>query len=255
LVAEGSLLPKPERSPFLNTIGSPFLLWSDGLVLPKVRAVGQTESIRVSLLHFSCSLFLPYTERRSLMLLRSPWPARASAQALSIAVLLSTATPARVAAQAAQAEVPTPTHAAALPTLAAPPAPPAPPTPPVPHPPAPAAPAPPLPLPPAPPAVPPAPSAPPIPPHPADREIAAQTNNERGRADAIAGIDHPRTAKSQRDSRERQVLGHPQQGRGRRQWAENERLRAASEAARREAERMMINARSPMDWRNRYSGE
>jgi hypothetical protein len=55
-------------------------------------------------------------------------------------------------------------------------------------------------------------------------------------------------------SKSQQRRQRKQQEPGRQQWATNERLRVANEAARREAERM-INAASPMDWRNRYSSD
>jgi hypothetical protein len=81
---------------------------------------------------------------------------------------------------------------------------------------------------------------------PVDDSTANATINAAGDTDSIGA------PKSQH--RKQRALGTRQQEHGNRQWVTNERLRVANEAARREADRM-INAPSPMDWRNRYSSD
>ncbi|SOD56064.1 hypothetical protein [Pseudoxanthomonas wuyuanensis] len=73
-------------------------------------------------------------------------------------------------------------------------------------------------------------------------------------ANVSSEAEGTRATKSQRTGREQKTIDSKQRKRAYQQWDRNERLRVANEAARREAERM-IDAASPMDWRNRYSSD
>lgn len=97
-------------------------------------------------------------------------------------------------------------------------------------------------------AAPPAPTAPPCPGNSAHARVRINSQN----LNAIDGTEDLCAPKSRQH--ERQAIDGKQQNPGRQQWIMGERLRVANEAARREADRM-INAASPMDWRNRYSSE
>lgn len=181
------------------------------------------------------------------MLQRNSSPLRASTLVLTTAIVLSGATSHHLLAQTAQAERLAQVVEPVAPTPPTPPAAPMPPPPPEPS------------VLPAVPPAPPAPPAPPTPPHPIDKEIGPQGSGHHVRNlvdgnvnDAIRGAEDLGASKSRQ--REQRAPRNKQQGRGRQQWVTNERLRVADEAARREAERM-INAASPMDWRNRYSSD
>jgi hypothetical protein len=105
-------------------------------------------------------------------------------------------------------------------------------------------------------AVPPAPTGPP---HPVGKGTWAHGNSDHAQVlindqsfNAVDGAEDLRAPKSQQHKQ--QPIDSKPQKPGRQQWIMGERLRVANEAARREADRM-INAASPMDWRNRYSSD
>lgn len=108
-------------------------------------------------------------------------------------------------------------------------------------------------------AVPAIPSAPPALPHPVSKGISTHVDSDHAQLlvngnifNATGDTEDSRALKSQKQKQ--QTLGRKQQEPGRQQWIRSERLRVANEAARREADRM-VNAASPMDWRNRYSSD
>lgn len=154
---------------------------------------------------------------------------RASVLVLTIAVALFGVVPRHAAAQADQPTALTPASTAEVPAL-------------------PAQPVPLFVLPVAVPTVPPAPTALP---HPGNRDHAQARINGQN-FNAADGPEDLRAPRPQQNAQ--QAIGRKQQKPGRQQWIMGERLRVANEAARREADRM-INAASPMDWRNRYSAD
>lgn len=172
------------------------------------------------------------------MLQRNSLPLRASALLPAVAIALFCVAPHQVNAQAAQSEMPT---SPAVPAVPAAPTPLATPSSPL------AATM----------AVPIVPPAPLVSPH--SVSVSTHGNSEHAQVpingdtrNAVGATEEPRASKSPQRKQKKQ--GSKQKASGRQQWVMNERLRVRNEAARREADRM-INAASPMDWRNRYSSE
>jgi hypothetical protein len=170
---------------------------------------------------------------------RSASPMRASVSMLMIEVVLFAVTPCQVIAQTTQTAGLMPASVPAAPASPAPPRAPATPLPPSP----------------------PNPPAPPGPPHPIDKPTGTHASSEHVQVSddniitTSGDVEGGREAKLQPPSRaQKKVLDNKRRSPGYQQWLLGERQRVVNEAARREADRM-INAASPMDWRNRYSSD